>query len=290
MNILGTHKQRILVAGATGYLGGYVVKELHKRGCYVRTLARSPQKLEPIRDEIDDCFTGEVTRPDTLNGVCEGMDVVFSSIGITRQKDGLTFRDVDYKGNINLLQEALKAGVKKFIYVSVFNGHRLHHLDIVAAHEDFIGELKASGIDYVIVRPTGYYSDIEEILQMACKGKVWLVGTGENLVNPIHGADLAKVCADAIEGSKQEIEVGGPDIMSWNEIASLAFAVSGRSQRIRHVSKGVIWVFVWMMRIINRHQGELLAFFTTMMTHDNVAPTTGTHSLEAYYRSLGAIQ
>ena len=47
---------------------------------------------------------------------------VFSSVGITRQKDGLTFKDVDYQGNRNLLEVAKHAGVKKFIYVSVFRG------------------------------------------------------------------------------------------------------------------------------------------------------------------------
>ena len=136
---------RVLVAGATGYLGGFVAREFKERGCFVRALARSPEKLDPIRDKLDEVVAGEVTEPDTLDGVCDGVDVVFSSIGITRQKGKLTFKDVDYQGNLNLLREAQKAGVRKFIYVSVFNGPNLMHLDIVKAHEDFVAELQASG-------------------------------------------------------------------------------------------------------------------------------------------------
>ncbi|MCP4663366.1 MAG: SDR family NAD(P)-dependent oxidoreductase, partial [bacterium] len=49
----------------------------------------------------------------------------------------------------------------------------------------------------------------------------------------------------------------------------------------------LMWSVVRLVRLFNRHQGELLAFFTTMATTDVVAPTTGTHTLEAHYRSLG---
>ena len=127
--------KRILVAGSTGYLGGFVCRELKARGHFVRALARSPEKLVPLRDSLDEIVEAEVTRPETLEHVCDGIDVVFSSVGITRQKDGLTFRDVDYQGNKNLLDVALQAGVQKFVYVSVLNGARLRHLDIVDAHE-----------------------------------------------------------------------------------------------------------------------------------------------------------
>ena len=87
--------KRILVAGSTGYLGRFVCQELKARGHFVRALTRSPEKLAPIRDSMDEVVEAQVTRPDTLEHVCDGIDVLFSSVGITRQKDGLTFRDVD---------------------------------------------------------------------------------------------------------------------------------------------------------------------------------------------------
>ena len=83
--------KRILVAGATGYLGGFVAQELEARGHFVRALARSPEKLDHLRDSLNEVVQAQVTRPETLEHVCDGIDVVFSSIGITRQKDGLTF-------------------------------------------------------------------------------------------------------------------------------------------------------------------------------------------------------
>jgi uncharacterized protein YbjT (DUF2867 family) len=277
----------VLVAGATGYLGQFVVRELKSRGYLVRALVRSPEKLDHLRESIDEVVVAEVTRPETLVHVCDGIDVVFSSIGITRQQDGLSFRDVDYQGNKNLLEVALRAGVRKLVYVSACNGPELRHLDIVAAHEDFVDELKASGIDHTVLRPTGYFSDMGEVMEMARKGRVWLIGSGENRVNPIHGADLAKACADAIEGKETEIDLGGPQTMTWHEVAELAFAALGRPVRVTRIPEWLLWPVVRLVRLCNRHQGELLAFFATMATSDIVAPATGSHTLEAHYQMLG---
>jgi uncharacterized protein YbjT (DUF2867 family) len=83
--------KRVLVAGATGYLGGFVAREFKARGYFVRVLARSTKKVNHLRDATDEIVEAEITRPETLEHICDGVDVVFSSIGITRQKDGLTF-------------------------------------------------------------------------------------------------------------------------------------------------------------------------------------------------------
>jgi uncharacterized protein YbjT (DUF2867 family) len=276
-------RQRVLVAGATGYLGGFVAREFKSRGHFVRALARSASKLYPMKDELDEIVEGEITVPESIEGICDGIDVVFSSVGITKQKDKLTFKDVDYQGNRNLLEVAKKAGVKKFIYVSVFNGPDLMHLDIVKAHEDFVQVLKASGVDYSIIRPTGYFSDMGEYLNMAKKGRVYLVGSGNTRINPIHGADLAVTCVDSMEGGNQEIDVGGPEVLTYREIAGIALKVLGKSEKITSIPERLIWFSVAAMKVLSRHNGQLLAFFATMMTNEIVAPGTGTHSLEAFF-------
>jgi short subunit dehydrogenase-like uncharacterized protein len=76
--------QRILVAGPTGYLGGFVAREFKSRGHFVRALARSPDKLDSMKDRLDDIVKAEITVPGTLKEVCDRSDVVFSSVGITK--------------------------------------------------------------------------------------------------------------------------------------------------------------------------------------------------------------
>ena len=280
--------KRVLVAGATGYLGRYMVCELKDRGHFVRALARTPEKLDDLREAIDEIVSGEVTRPESLAGACDGIDVVFSSVGITRQQGKLTWKDVDYHGNLNLLAEAERAGVRKFVYVSVIDGPELRHLDIVKAHEDFVAELESSGLKYTVIRPTGYFSDLAEIYEMARKGRVYLFGDGESRINPIHGADLAVACADALEDARRDIDVGGPETLTWREVAALAFEVQGKPVRISTVPPWILSAVIYLTRLFSRHAAGLLAFFTTMGTRDAVGPPTGTHTLETHYRELEA--
>jgi uncharacterized protein YbjT (DUF2867 family) len=278
--------KRVLVAGATGYLGRFVVREFKSRGYFVRSLARTASRLEDVRDSIDEIIEAEITQPETLDHVCDEIDLVFSSVGITRQKDGLSFKDVDYQGNKNLLEVAIKAGVEKFVYVSAFNGPDLRHLDIIDAHEAFVDELEATDLEYSVLRPTGYFSDMGEVFSMARRGRVWLIGSGENLVNPIHGADLAAACVDAAEGDAHEIDVGGPETLTWHQVADLAFEVLDEPAKVSRVPEWLMWSVVRLVKLFNRRQGDLLAFFTTMATTDVVAPQRGIHTLDEHYRQL----
>jgi uncharacterized protein YbjT (DUF2867 family) len=278
--------KRVLVAGATGYLGAFVAREFASRGYSVRALARSPRKLKALEDSLDEIVEAEITRPGTLRDVCGGMDVVFSSVGITRQRDGLTFQDVDYQGNRNLLDVALRAGVERFVYVSVLHDPELRSLAIVRAHEDFAADLKASGIGHSVVRPTAYFSDMEEYLAMARRGRVYLIGDGRCRLNPIHGGDLAVTCVEAAEGGPSEIDVGGPEVLTHREIAELALKAAGRPARITSVPVWTAKVAVRVTKLFDRHRGELLAFFTETTTRDAVGPASGRRRLGDHFESL----
>ncbi len=285
---------KVLVAGSTGYLGRYVVQEFKRRGHWVRALARNPERLaEPgpflapaVGDQVDDLFVGEVTRPETLAGLCDGIDVVFSSVGLTRQKDGLTFHDVDYQGNKNLLDRALGASVAKFLYVSVYNAQLMEHLAIIKAHEDFVRALQASGLPHTVLRPTGYFSDIGEYFQMAESGRAYLIGDGKKHLNPIHGADLACVCAEAITGADAEVPAGGPVVYNQNEIAKLAFSILGKPARITHIPTRLASAAIGAMRLFNPHAADLFDFFATAGRYENVAPCFGRHTLDEYFQEL----
>lgn len=279
--------KKILLAGATGYLGGYIAKELQKRACHVRVVARSPEKLKQANIEANEVLEAELTQPGSIRGCCENYDVVISAVGITRQKDGLTYMDVDYQANMNLLQEAKKSRVKKFVYVSVLNGEKLKHLKICEAKEKFVEKLKKSGLDYCIVRPNGFFSDMSEFYNMAKKGRIYLFGTGEQKANPIHGEDLATVCVDAIDKSDTEIEVGGPETLTQNEVAITAFKVLGKKPKITHIPDFIRIVILKMVRTFtgSKIYGPI-EFFLTVMAMDMIAPEYGKHTLEKHFERL----
>jgi uncharacterized protein YbjT (DUF2867 family) len=277
-------KQKVLVAGATGYLGQYLVKELKKRGFWVRVLIRSEHQKDKF-DAVDDFFIGQITDPESLKGITKNIDLVFTTIGITRQKDGMTYMDVDYQGNSNLLKESLKDKVKSFQYISAINGDKLRHLKIFEAKEKFVDELKDSRINHFVIRPNGFFSDMKDFLNMAKGGRVYLFGHGRFKLNPIHGEDLAKVCVDKmIEGVKEE-SVGGIDVLSQNELAEMALKAWGNPIKIIHLPDWIRRFTIWLLRTFtsSKTYGPI-EFFLTLMAEDNIANTYGKKRLANYFK------
>jgi len=279
--------KKILLAGSTGYLGNHIAKALQQRSWFFRSIGRSPERLQQNGIKANEVLQAELTDRDSLRECCKGIDVVISTVGITRQKDGLTYIEVDYQANMNLLKEAIKSGVKKFIYVSALNADKLRDLKICDAKEMFVEKLQNSGIEYCIVRPNGFFSDMSEFLTMAKRGRIYLFGKGELRVNPIHGEDLAWVCLDAIESSDKEIEIGGPETLTHNEIASIAFDVVGNEPKISHIPE---WVRVTILKLVRLLTGSKfygpVEFFMTVMAMDMLAPEYGKHTLKEYFTLL----
>lgn len=289
--------KRVLIAGATGYLGKYVVQAFKRRGYRVRVLSRSKERLfeaGPFTapalsvNDYDELFIGEITRPETLAGLMEGIDVVFSSVGISRQRDGLTFEQVDYQCNRNLIDLCCGSSVRRFVYVSMQGAEHLMHLAITRAHERVVADLKQSGMEYRIVRPCGYFSDMGVLYDMASRGRAFLVGNGSNRMNPIHGRDLAAVCVDTAEGDEREVEAGGPDIMTQREAAELAFAVAGKPVKITVIPMWLARGLVKGIGLLSTQFGDLADFIVTAGEIDGVGPQRGTTTLKSYFESLRA--
>ncbi|MBS1745907.1 MAG: SDR family oxidoreductase [Bacteroidetes bacterium] len=280
---------KILLAGSTGYLGKFILTALLENNFDVITIVRNEKKLPEsvIENKHLKIIKVELTQSETIKNCCSDIDVVISTVGITKQKDGLSYMDVDFKANLNLLEDAKKNGVKKLIYVSVLHGEQLTHIKICEAKEKFVEALKRSGLDYCIIRPTGYFSDMGEFYKMAEKGKVFLFGNGENKINPIHGADLAEICLNSIQNNAKEICIGGPQVFTFNQLAETAFAVSGKKKRIMHIPAWLGKSILFLMRVFtsSKTYGPL-EFLMTVLTMDVTAPVYGKHYIKDYFEEL----
>lgn len=282
--------KRVLVAGATGQLGRHVCRELKRRGYSVRALVRDERRLDAIRADVDETRVGDVTRPETLRGACAGVEAVISAaaapLTLDFEERGATHESVDHLGNKNLLAEALASGVSKFVYVSVYGARAMRGLEYVDAHERFVAELRQSGVAFAVVRPTGFFSAMAEILKMAARGPVMSVGHGASRTNPIHEADLAAVCVDALEGDAQEVEAGGPETYTRREITELAFDALGKKPRLVRVPAAVFAPALLPLKLLHPRLHALMHFLVAVAQRDAVAPAHGERSLKDYFREL----
>lgn len=276
--------ENVLVAGATGRLGRLVVSELLARGAGVRALARRPERM-PAAPGCE-VRRADLLDPRSLEGACDGVAAVVSCAGAPmdlRSRERTSFAAVDDAGNRHLLDAARRAGVGKFVYVSLAGADVLAHTAYAAAHERFAAALAASGLAYTVVRPTGFFYFFDEILAQARRGLGFVVGPGTARTNPVHEADVAACCADALAGVEREVAVGGPDVFTRREVVELAFDVAGRAPRVASVPPGVVRGLAVVARPFNPRLAGLLAFGAEVGLVDVLAPPRGRRTMRAYF-------
>ena len=280
----------VLVAGATGAIGSEVVRALQARGMRVRALVREPARLTTEPEEI---FVGNLLNPRTLEGVCRDVAAVASSAGAKFQPKlrfspkGESFRDVDDIGNRNLLQEAIAAGVRRFGYVSAYGGKFLGAMEYIRAHESFATALRSSGLDYLVVRPTMTFARVVPMVEDARKrGRISRPGTGQAQTNPIHEADIARVLVDALEGRTKELDAGGPDVLTLEEIAMMAAEAAGGAS-VRFTLMWQAQMRAGLRRFTGRHSFDSVLYRLAEADVDMVAPVVGEQRLGDYLAALG---
>ena len=287
-----SEKPKVLVCGGTGYIGGLVLEGLKENGYWVRGLAREQSKEKLSGKNCDDVFVGEATKKETLKGVCDGMDVVFSSVGLHTSSKRPTLWELDYQANINIFEEARKSGVKHCIFISTMGGPAMaRQSQLALAREMVVDWLKASGMDYTAFRPTGYFNDLTLVYdKVATKGVYKLYGNPDVKMNPLHARDFADLVVKAIETPEWrniEKDVGGPEIFTRREIAELAFKVLGKSPDIRLKPLWQFAVLMYIMKLVNfnvHHLFQLLHF--TWSTPWMAGTKNGHRRLEDYWIEL----
>jgi uncharacterized protein YbjT (DUF2867 family) len=283
---------RVLIAGSTGYLGRHLLHAARAEGHTVRALVRSEAKLGADRESVDEVFVGQATDDATLEGVCAGIDVVITALGnrtFQRRPHPLA---VDRDANLNLLRRAEAAGVRRFVFVSVLRGEALRtEVPQIEAREQVVDALRSSSVPWTVIRPSGFFNDMTEFLEMARKGSVYLLGDGRAPFNPIDGADLAAfIMKRAVDEATigQELPVGGPEVLDQHRVGELAFAALGTTPRLRATP---LWLVRGAARLVlpfNVNLGSFLAMLSALAVGDATAPQTGERTLADFFNQVVA--
>lgn len=284
-------RDRVLVLGATGTLGRQLVAEFVGRGFPVRALARPGTPLPEECRAADEIIRGEITRPESLAHAFQDVGTVVSALGLTRQRDGLGPWDVDYWGNRYALDLAVARGVRRFAYVHVLKADKLAGVPLVEAKSAFVRDLQASPLTATVVCPSGFFSDAEQILAMARRGRVPLVGSGRAKVSFVDVRDLAPVIADAVADGIPWIDVGGPETLTTRQVALMAFDAMGLRPRLLSLP-------VWLVRAVVAGVGWVappsvsgpLRFFARVSSTDMDAPPHGHRRLGDHFKAVVAAE
>ncbi len=279
----------LLVAGATGSLGRAVVAGALARGLTVRALVRNPDRLPAaLRGPAVEVVVGDARDPDVAARAVTGVDRIFSCAGASVLPSFRGWRGygaVDWPANRVLIDAAAVARARRFIYVSVHHPAAMARVPYIAAHERVAAHLQGAGVDWAVVRPTGFFSAVGVFVDLARRGKIPEVGGGGARTNPIADEDLADVCLDAVlsDAPRLEVAAGGPDAMTRREIGELAFAALGKRPRFRYVPPWLARTGAWMLRPIHPRISQIASFITALGAHDIIAPAFGTRRLADHF-------
>ena len=280
---------RVVVAGATGALGRPLVDALRESGYRVCAIGRDQSRLVALNTE--DLRVADLTQPATLRGACDGADVLISCAGARMTLapgDPAGFMAVDYRGNRALLGEAKRAGVRKFVYVSLAGALALRRTEYARAHEMFASDLAVSGLPHTIVRPSGFFHMFGALLDLAARNMLAIPGDGFAKTNPIHEADAARACVDAISTGDTSLTVGGPEVFTRLRIAEMAFEALGRAPNVRHLPVTLGKAISGAVRWWNPRLAGLIEFGAAVNGIDIIAPAYGSRRLGDYLRARAA--
>lgn len=281
--------QTVLLAGATGYLGRFIAAELHRRGLKVRAIVRDQKRAASpgpwgspsIEGLVDDWAVGEVTNPAFVADVARGADCVISALGVTRQQADPW--DIDHRANLAILRSAERHGARTFCYVNVLGGDACP-AQLTQAKAAFVQDLTESAVPSQIINPTGYFSDMTQILRMAQRGRVLIVRP-EGRINPVHGADLAVYCVDRITlGTAGTWNIGGPEVFTWQGLAECAFRALGRPVRTTRLPPWLLTAAPSLLALFSPRKADAMRFVSWSMLHDCVGDPTGSHTLLDFFK------
>ena len=274
---------KVLLAGAFGHLGSDVLKALVDAGHEVIA-------ADAVIRDVD--FTGftplkiDMTDKEAIKGICNGVDTVVTTVGLTKASETLTPMDIDFGANKNLLDEAKASGVKNFAYVSVIKADTATYIPMLGAKVMLEKELRSSGITYTIFRPTGYFYDTAHIFQPKVEeGKVTLLKTKKTIrCNVIDTRDFADFIVNHMTDENKEYNVGGKETYTYEEIAKMFFAAAGKEPVIKFAP---VFLFDLIIKMSPKWKRGVIMFGKWTMTEDMVADVEyGERSFSAYIKEI----
>jgi nucleoside-diphosphate-sugar epimerase len=240
---------RVLITGATGFVGSHVARVFVRTGYEVRCGVRAssdPSRISDLDVRLVPLDLGD--RPEDLPLAVENVDLVVHAAGITRARRAEDYRSVNAEGTRRLAAAALEAGVRRFVLISSLaaRGPDDSTKDGRDHPESLYGRSKleaekhlrslGDGMEAVVLRPSGVYgprdTDLLPLFKMASAG--WLpVPSGAGSLQPVYAEDVARA---ALAAAREQAGFGPFPVAengrhAWHDVVAGLEKVFGRRVR-----------------------------------------------------------
>jgi uncharacterized protein YbjT (DUF2867 family) len=262
----------ILIVGATGQLGTAVLQRLAKSGRPVRALVRPTSPRGPIEGTGADLAFGDLRDAASVEAACRGVETVVATANAVIPRGSASFGETEGVGYRHLIDACRGSGVKRFVFMSVPVMPRDSEVATFRVKREIERELQSSGIPCTIFRGSLFMDDWFALMGSSIplrgaeahtlRRPFWFSTAFMSLVGrsierrglalvPGRGtvrhafvalADVAAFLANAAvrdEGAGATYEIGGPQVLSWNDVVAIFERVLDRKVRAIHMPAGV---------------------------------------------------
>jgi uncharacterized protein YbjT (DUF2867 family) len=233
----------VLVTGGTGFVGSRVVHALRAHGSEVRALVRHPDRAGRLATLGVELFPGDVTDAESLRAAVDGCSQVVHLVAILNGSPA-DFERVMTRATQDLVAASRDAGVERFVLMSAL-GTDERTKDLVpyfGAKWAMEREVAGSGLAYTTFRPSFVFGKggalSTFVKQVRYSPVVTVIGNGKQRIQPIWVDDVAEYFARALEepgAVDRTFELGGPDVVTWDELYRAIAKTLGKRRRILHV-------------------------------------------------------
>jgi uncharacterized protein YbjT (DUF2867 family) len=244
----------VALAGGSGFIGRAIARRLVAAGgIKVRVLTRNPEKARAHLDLPGvDFVRADIAQPTSLTDSLQGADTIvdaiqFDGYPVENPRRGLTFEKIDYGGAVALIEAAKQTGVRQFIYISGAAA------DESSTHPAFRAKgraecaIRESGLAYTIFRPSLVYGPEDKVVNglagaLRFAPVFGVPGTGRQKVQPVLVDDLAACVVLAVSGRGRNgtYDIGGPDLMTFDEMMKIIMDASGHRRPLFHIPEGIM--------------------------------------------------
>ncbi len=270
----------ILVTGGTGFVGPKIVHALRAEDRSVRCLVRNPERAGQLRAWGCKLAEGDVTDADSLRRAVEGCDTVIHLVAIIAGKPE-EFERIMSQGTRDLVAASKTAGVRRFVLMSAL-GTSEQTKELVPYFRskwEMERTVKESGIEHVIFRPSFVFGPDGGVLPTFMRlvryaPAIPVIGPGTQRIQPIWVEDVAAYFAKSVDvpdAANRTFELGGPDVLTWDELYDRIKAVLGKRRPKIHLPFGFMRANAAILEALPGPTPVTRDQITMLQAGDNVA-------------------
>ncbi len=243
----------ILLTGATGTVGTALLRRLTAEPRPVRCLVRDPRRLGDQRVRVQIAL-GDLADPPSFRNALRGVDTVVHLAAAIRDQPRASIEELNAVATLRLVRAAERAGARRFVFFSAMGASHHSRTRFFRAKALAVEAVRSSRLEATVVSPSLIYAPGDPWLtlleRLSYLPAVPVSGSGEAAFQPIWSEDVADCVLASLDGvGGGDVELAGPQTLSYDGIVRLLLRSIGRRRRLLHLPLPVVRASLRLLRL-----------------------------------------